>query len=270
MSYTAEGWAWEQACPSSAAKSVLVCLAWYANRDGEQSHPAVATICRRTQLADGTVRKALRDLAEAGLIERNFRTASSGRCTTTDYRLNIREPTPPDLQGTSPPDLGVSPPGVPLKSEGGTPPDLGGKPYLLTVQVPVQSNRAREDAFALEQKPWGDRRHQANGAGPPRFNDPRVSFEHDRPCVNGWYLDVAVDRISEAAERDPPFPPQDRTIVDLLADGYEIEQITEAVSKIVARGGRGKPLAYYAAAVRDKRPAGPPLRPALVEAEAVA
>jgi hypothetical protein len=98
MSFTAEGWAWEQRCPSSASKSVLVCLGWHANKDGERAIPSIATICRLTQLAENTVRKALGDLIKAALVERHERMVGK-RCLTAEYRLAIRETPPSNLGG---------------------------------------------------------------------------------------------------------------------------------------------------------------------------
>jgi hypothetical protein len=99
MSFAAEGWAWEQVAPSSAAKAVLVCLAWYADRLGSDAYPSMATLCRRTQQVERTVRKALKELSAAGLIERERRFAPNQRCISTMYRLILRETTPANMQG---------------------------------------------------------------------------------------------------------------------------------------------------------------------------
>lgn len=120
---------------------------------------------------------------------------------------------------------------------------------------------ARGAAFEDEPKAPGDRRHPANGAGPNRFNDARIAIDPDdgRPVVNGTYLDAAVTAISVAAEREPPYPLQDRTIVGLLAEGYEDHVIAAAIRKAVTRGNRGKPMAYYACIIREQRPTWRPL-----------
>ena len=99
MSFAAEGWAWKQEAPSSSAKLVLVCLGWYADKIGTDAYPSMPTICRRTQLVERTVRKAIKDLLEAGLIGREHRTAPNQRCISNIYRLIIRESTPANMQG---------------------------------------------------------------------------------------------------------------------------------------------------------------------------
>jgi hypothetical protein len=106
MSYAVSDWAWEQECApptdnkiaACSMKSVLVCLATYANREGEQAHPSVATICRKTQMDERTVRKALAALVATGMLTRHDRQAGNGRRLSTEYRLMLREPTPANMQ----------------------------------------------------------------------------------------------------------------------------------------------------------------------------
>jgi hypothetical protein len=106
MSFTAEEWAWKQCCEtplcsSSAAKLVLVCLAWYAKRGGESAYPTMATICKRTELAERTVRRALLALQQIGLIERQFRNGDykDHQRFAPEYRLIIRDTPLADLPG---------------------------------------------------------------------------------------------------------------------------------------------------------------------------
>lgn len=101
MSFTAEGWARKQVCGSMAAKAVLLCLAWYADRNGEDAYPSIATICRIVEAVERTVRKALSELEKRDLIERETRTAPNGRCISTMYRLKIRETTTAKMQGSN-------------------------------------------------------------------------------------------------------------------------------------------------------------------------
>jgi hypothetical protein len=93
MSFTAEGWAWEQKCPSSSAKLVLVCLGWFANKEGSSAFPSIATICKRTQLVERAVRKALADLIAARLIFPALRPGddASKRHLSTEYCLALGE-----------------------------------------------------------------------------------------------------------------------------------------------------------------------------------
>ena len=99
MSFTAEKWAWQQQCRSAPAKYVLVFYAGYANEEGDRAFPSMQTVCRVTQLAEQTVRRALADNIEDGLMERVERHAPNGRQLSTEYRLKLRETTPSDLPG---------------------------------------------------------------------------------------------------------------------------------------------------------------------------
>jgi hypothetical protein len=67
MSLKALSWSFEQEIFSSSQKFVLVALANFASETG-MSYPAVETICRITQQNEKTVRKALVELAEQGII----------------------------------------------------------------------------------------------------------------------------------------------------------------------------------------------------------
>jgi len=132
MSFVAEGWAWEQECPTSAAKLVLVCLAWYANKEGERAFPSIPTICRRTHLNPKTVRRALSLLCSSGLTERCLRPGDDAGKPhlSAEYRLRIGDtPLPntagdplPNVEGEGIPNVGPGdtkngPP--PLPNQGG-------------------------------------------------------------------------------------------------------------------------------------------------------
>jgi len=122
MSFTATNWAWDQACPSSAAKLVLVCLADHANKTGERAFPSIPTICKRTQLVERTVRKALADLISCGLIHRHDR--KSGRQQlSAEYRLIMRETPPANLQGPTPDAPPANLPDPPANMQGDLIPD---------------------------------------------------------------------------------------------------------------------------------------------------
>jgi DNA-binding transcriptional ArsR family regulator len=128
MSFTAEEWAWKQRCfsdkcSSCAAKLVLLCLSWYADKEGERAFPSIPTICKRTELAERTVRKALEALTDSGLIESHVRAGDNEqkRHMTTEYRLIIRELPLVDLPGVCP-----DAPLVNLVGEGGGRSSRGG------------------------------------------------------------------------------------------------------------------------------------------------
>ncbi len=56
-------------------------------------------------------------------------------------------------------------------------------------------------------------------------------------------------------------PLADKTLIQWLADGYEVEPIIEAIHEIADRPDFSpKPLAYFNAKVREKRPTYKPLQ----------
>ena len=68
MSIDATRWAYQQTTGSSARKAVLVSM---ADRCGEDHtcYPSIARLAKDTELNEKTVRKAIHDLCEMGLIQ---------------------------------------------------------------------------------------------------------------------------------------------------------------------------------------------------------
>lgn len=101
MSFSALNWAWEQTCPSGVAKSVLVYLANCASQEGGECYPSIPKICRRVQHHDAAVRKALKQLVAANLLEISEQSAENGRRTSNLYRLPVTAlaPTPAKSRG---------------------------------------------------------------------------------------------------------------------------------------------------------------------------
>lgn len=101
MSFTALNWAWEQTCPSGVAKSVLVYLANCASQEGGECYPSIRTICRCVQHHDAAVRKALKDLVAADMLEITEQSAENGRRRSNLYRLPVTSlaPTPAKSRG---------------------------------------------------------------------------------------------------------------------------------------------------------------------------
>lgn len=196
MSFAAEGWAWEQDCPSTAAKFVLVCLAWYANKEGERAFPSIPTICRRTNLNQKTVRKALRILCDVDLVERHTRPGddASKPHLSAEYRLKIRDTPLPDLGGVS----GASPlpktegEGVP-KTEGGDTksgtaplPDLGGNLSIEPSKEVEDSNIHSLESYRARARPKAKRPAKTKTMIPDGWfpDDKGRTFAQDRnvPC----------------------------------------------------------------------------------------
>ena len=84
MSWQAITWAWLQPTGSSTEKLVLVNLGDRANADG-YCFPGVATIARDTELDERSVRRALKKLADAGLIT----IGKKGRRNANAYQLHL-------------------------------------------------------------------------------------------------------------------------------------------------------------------------------------
>ena len=85
MSYSALGWAAGQRCKTSAEKLVLVQLAYHANQETGRCNPSVSLLAAESSLSDSTVKRALRGLAEQGLIQ--IRSGREGFNTSNNYLL---------------------------------------------------------------------------------------------------------------------------------------------------------------------------------------
>lgn len=166
MSFSALNWAWEQDCSSGVAKSVLVYLANCASQEGGDCYPSLPKICKRVQHTDLAVRKALRELAAAKLIEIQPQFAENGRQRSNLYRLAVvtlapdvptpsnpqgyadaptttdqptwmppwdhAEPTPAESHPSTPAESHPSPLATPSESPPPTPSESRGNPSLCT------------------------------------------------------------------------------------------------------------------------------------------
>lgn len=88
MSIQAVSWALEQIAPM-APKFILVCLANYANADGE-CWPSLDKIALDASCGKRSVQRYLDELEALGLVEKTRTEGSKGRFSTTLYRLPIR------------------------------------------------------------------------------------------------------------------------------------------------------------------------------------
>lgn len=102
-------WAFDQECPSPAAKLVLIKLADHADDDGK-CWPSQSGIARDCGLSRQTVNEQIGKLVQLGLIEREQRFSESGQqanvyfllCRNNRHPLSA-EPTPPLSPQTTPP-----------------------------------------------------------------------------------------------------------------------------------------------------------------------
>lgn len=89
MSIQAVAWAIEQKTGSPAGKVVLMCLANYADENGE-CWPSQATIAKETELSERSVREWLQRLEDAGLIEREHRQRADGSRKSDLIRMKFQ------------------------------------------------------------------------------------------------------------------------------------------------------------------------------------
>lgn len=77
--------------PSTTAKCLLLMLAWHCSRDGFDCYPSIGRLAGATSMDRSTVKRWLQQFEEDGLIERELRFDSTGRQTSTRYRLVAAE-----------------------------------------------------------------------------------------------------------------------------------------------------------------------------------
>lgn len=91
MSIQAVSWALEQIAPM-APKFILVCLANYADENGE-CWPSIKTMARNAGCGERSVYRYLDELMELGLIEKQEQTGKNGGRTASRYKLIKEKPT---------------------------------------------------------------------------------------------------------------------------------------------------------------------------------
>lgn len=89
MSIAATTWAWRQQTGTSSAKAVLVALADITRRDADCCWPSRARLAALTELHPDTIRRAIRELEVAGLVEVEARYSDAGRRQGTLYKLKL-------------------------------------------------------------------------------------------------------------------------------------------------------------------------------------
>lgn len=89
MSNAASAWALEIQTGSPTRKLVLLALADRHNRDTGICCPSVARLAQDTELSENGVRKALRELAERGLVVKEARQRGNGSSRSNSYVLKM-------------------------------------------------------------------------------------------------------------------------------------------------------------------------------------
>ena len=89
MSHAATHWAMQIDAPTPAAKLVLLILADAHNGHTGECFPSLARIVKATGYSESSVKYAVRDLEQAGLLSRQSMADESGRTKGVKYTLNI-------------------------------------------------------------------------------------------------------------------------------------------------------------------------------------
>jgi hypothetical protein len=89
------------------AKMAYLCLSSFIGAD-DSAWPSMATLAKMSGMSESTMRRALSDLRDAGLVEWSGRARPDGGQTSNLYRLNVNAPpgqtdTPPMSEGQGAP-----------------------------------------------------------------------------------------------------------------------------------------------------------------------
>lgn len=137
MSIRALSWAMSTDTGSPTRKAVLLALADRYNEDEDAAWPSVGWIARATELSDKSVKRAIVDLVDAGLIELVGWSRGRPDRRTKKYRLVIHRPV--TAGGRSVPSRQSR--GDTLSARGDTLSSTGGHSDPRTIREPIQ-NRA--------------------------------------------------------------------------------------------------------------------------------
>ena len=105
MSISALNWAFNMRGVSVAQKVVLISLANFADEAG-YAFPSIKTIADMSCVSESSVRRALADLVEGGILRIDYRFRADGSQTSSGYFLEMTPPvnlTPPPPTVTPPP-----------------------------------------------------------------------------------------------------------------------------------------------------------------------
>lgn len=111
MSFQLMAWASEQRTGSPTRKAVLLALANAANHHTGRCHPSIERICDETELGRTAVKTALKDLADAGIIDRERARRKDGSLGTYEYGLGPRGDQPGSRGDSRPGSAGDPRPG---------------------------------------------------------------------------------------------------------------------------------------------------------------
>lgn len=237
-------------------RDVLEVLAWHANADG-LCWPSKARIMYRTGLSESTVKRALASLRKQGLITVEQH-AEGGRGRVPIYRLH--------------PEKGVKKPpfeewkrrkgaqGEPLqsRSKGGQPDTERGsyereKGVRAVTPEPTENLHKEPSVYSEERESSYE---SSLSSGEAAFRGSPARGERERPKAKdakqyavGRLMDFVAEAKASGRRPAPPDEPFKRRNADIfaahLADGYEVEELEEAL-RVQVRYACGEGEGRYA------------------------
>lgn len=100
MSIRALSWAMHRECPTPTTKLVLICLANYAD-EADSCYPSEKHLGKLCGVSDRQVRRAIRALADLGMVTVHSRTGTSNRYVLT-VDAHVRRGVVTDDRGVRP------------------------------------------------------------------------------------------------------------------------------------------------------------------------
>lgn len=276
---------------SLAARGLWIAMICLMNRATPYGHllingraPTDRKLAALVGASEKEVTAALRELEEEGVFSRTPEGVIVSRRMLKDKVASDRGKRTGTLGGNPTLTGGVNPPikgetltGDVIQNQTG---QVNGGPNVQEAEAESESEAEKErrkkeakpltlDSVLARATGWGS---QANGAGPPRWEDeaivpagldPKKPADHpdnvrdrDRPTVNGFFLDSTFEKAMDAARINPAKSKATRRpVIEWLKDGIEPSHIYRAIERCTERDGYTPPqtLAYFDRPVREFR-----------------
>lgn len=197
MSTAASKWAWDTDAGNTRNKLVLLALADFVGKDGNQCWPRIKTLAAKTGLNEKTVRLALDDLAKRKLISRQAQFLDGTQYRRSDlFTLNLSAAAHPGEAPAYPGDTPASPGNTPDDIRASRPVHPGNTPAPIepVLNRNVEPKKERGTRLPLDWQPTSDNLAYAkkHGLGGEELRDEIESFRcywHGVPGSRGMKLD---------------------------------------------------------------------------------